>query len=88
MQTVRPEQDHGIQLVKGDNDVEVARLLSTLSCSENDSRADDESNTAPSRVAIYAEECRNQHELGMPFREPESGANNVPVLTTSKSTDL
>ncbi|OON23730.1 zinc knuckle [Opisthorchis viverrini] len=74
--------------MKADNDVEAARLMHTLSCSAHESRADDESISAPSRVAIYAEECRRQHELGLSYREPKFDANNVSVATTSTSAEI
>ncbi|OON21858.1 hypothetical protein X801_02246 [Opisthorchis viverrini] len=51
-------------------------------------RDDDETISAPSRVAIYAEEYRRQHELELSYREPKSDANNVPVAATSKSAEM
>ncbi|OON15861.1 hypothetical protein X801_08332 [Opisthorchis viverrini] len=85
VQAVGNGKDRQIHLMKPDNDVEAARLMHTPYCYEDESRADNETISAPSRVEIYAEECRRQHELRLSFREPKSDANNVPVATTSKS---
>ncbi|GAA56331.1 hypothetical protein CLF_110613 [Clonorchis sinensis] len=74
MRAFRDEQDRQIQLMKGDNDVEAARLMCILSCSEDESRADDQPISAPSRFQPHPK--RLTYQCGMTPPKGISKRNN------------